>query len=149
MVRTRGLEYLEDLGFDQTGVLHAALNEIHSTYHTTLKASAGKLVLGQYMISNIRHVDNWIIIRQQKQNIIHENNQQKNERIICHQYSKGEKKILHNHQKNNNEKPYNVPYKIIELLIQYRNVMIQKGPIYERIKIRIFLPFRQQYITNM
>ena len=68
------------------------------------------------MIFNIRHVTNWRMIRQQKQNIIQKNNQRENEQIIHHQYRKVEKIILHNCQANNYEEPYNGPYKIIELL---------------------------------
>ena len=93
------------------------------------------------MIFNIRHVANCIMIRQQKQNIIRNNNQLENVQIICHQYFKGEKMIVCNFHANKYEKPYTGPYTIIELSPQYGNVMIQKGPVSEGVNIRRVLPF--------
>eukprot|EP00957_Ditylum_brightwellii_P077133 5862158-Ditylum_brightwellii.AAC.1 len=43
--------------------------EIHSTYHTTLGATLGKLIYGRDMIHYIKHVADWELIRLHKQKI--------------------------------------------------------------------------------
>ena len=69
-------------------------------------------------------MDNWIIIRQQKQNIIQKNNHREKEQILRHQYRKGDKIIVRNCQSNKYEKSYTDPYTIIEILPQSVNVVI-------------------------
>ena len=49
-------KYYLDENNPLAGILLAAALAIHSTYHTTLKASPGQLVFGQDMIFNIKYI---------------------------------------------------------------------------------------------
>ena len=57
-----------------SGILAATMFAIRATYHITLQAYPMQLVFVQDTILNIKHVDDWEHIRQQKQlRIIHNN----------------------------------------------------------------------------
>jgi hypothetical protein len=71
--------------------LSAAAWAIHSTVHTTLDATPGKLVFGQDMLLPIQIKMDWALIRQRKQDIIYVNNCRENAKCIEHEYHVREK----------------------------------------------------------
>ena len=79
IVRTFELEnnYL-DQDDPWKGILSTTAFAVRSTYHTTLKKTPGQLVFGRDTIFNIKHVANWVYIRQNKQKLINKNNKAEN-----------------------------------------------------------------------
>jgi hypothetical protein len=70
---------------------------IHSTFHTTLKATPGQLVFGRYMVLSITFVADWGAIVQQRQKEMAGNNRRENASRI--RYSSRNQVIVLENQK--------------------------------------------------
>ena len=93
------------------GILTAAAFALHSTVHTTLKATPGQSVFGCNMILNVKHEANWQAIKECKQKLIHMNNKHENLRRIHHIHHPGDKVLLEkdaNKCEQDNEGPFEV-----------------------------------------
>jgi len=55
------------------GILGAAIFALRATYHTTLQATPCQLIFGRDAMLNVKFEEaNWQLIKQRKQNRIHE-----------------------------------------------------------------------------
>jgi hypothetical protein len=76
--------------------LSSAAYAIHSTFHTTLKATPGQLVFGRDTVLPIKFMADWGAIEQQLQKEMGRNNRRENASIISHDYKVGDKILLKN-----------------------------------------------------
>jgi acyl-[acyl carrier protein]--UDP-N-acetylglucosamine O-acyltransferase len=76
--------------------LSSAAYAIHSTFHTTLKATPGQLVFGRDMVLPIKFMADWGAIEQQRQKEMGRNNRRENASRISHDYKVGDKILLKN-----------------------------------------------------
>jgi hypothetical protein len=74
--------------------LSSAAYAIHSTFHTTLKATPGQLVFGRDMALPIKFMADWGAIEQQRQKEMGHNNRRENASRISHDYKVGDKILL-------------------------------------------------------
>ena len=126
-----------------TGILSATMFAVRATYHTTTQATPSQLVFGRDAILNTKFEANWQIIKQRKQNLINKNNQRENAKRIPHQYQIGDKVLLHLGDVKSKFAPqYEGPYEIVSV---HNNgtVHIRKGPVTERVNIRIIHPYNE------
>jgi hypothetical protein len=75
-------------------LLQACAFAIRSTFHTTLQASPGQLVLGRDMIHEIQFEANWDRIKNNKEKNIATSNKRENLKRIQHKYNVGDRIIL-------------------------------------------------------
>src|SRR5210317_1943070 len=110
---------LEDNYLDKTdpwkGILSATAFAVRSTFHTTLRKTSGQLVFGRDMILNVKHEADWEYIRQRKQKLINQNNQNKNAKQIPHVYNVADKLLLARRNKNKYKAPYDGPFTILRV----------------------------------
>ena len=92
------------------GILSVAAFTIHSTYHSTLKATPGQLVFGWDMIFNIKYIADWEAIWQNKEVIIAKNNKAKNMKRIKYEYQINQKLMIEPKQSIKMMSPYEGPY---------------------------------------
>jgi hypothetical protein len=122
--------------------LASAAYTIHSTFHTALKATPGKLVFGRDMVIPIKFMEDWGAIEQQHQKEMGRNGRRENASRISHAYKVGDKIILKKSGKHPRklESPRTGPHTVAEI---YANgtVRIQKGKVNERVNIRRLLPY--------
>jgi hypothetical protein len=76
--------------------LASAAYAIRSTFHTTLKATPGKLVFGRDTVLPIKFMADWGAIEQQRQKGMGLNNRRENASRISHDYKVGDKLLLKN-----------------------------------------------------
>jgi len=124
------------------GILSATAFAIRCTYHTTLHSTPGQLIFGRDMIFNIKHTANWEVIREHKQKLIQMNNRRENAKRIPHEYSAGDKVMLHIGTENKYEQPYSGPHKIIATHPN-GTVTLQVGPVQDRVNIRRIHPYME------
>ncbi len=113
---------------------------IGCTYHTTLHGSPGQLIVGRDLIFNIQHFAIWDVLRQRKEKLILENNKRENAKSIRHQYSAGDKVMLHIGTEYKYEEPYTGQHTIIETFPN-GTVSLQVGPVLDRVNIRRIHPY--------
>ena len=137
---------LEDNYMDKkdpwAGILTAAAFALHSTVHTTLKATPGQLVFGHDMILNVKHEANWQAIKEHKQKLIHMNNKHENLRRIQHTYHPGDRVLLEK-EANKYERNNEGPYEVVQVFTN-GTVTLQMGPILERVNIRRLTPYKSR-----
>jgi transposase InsO family protein len=75
-------------------LLSSAAYAIRSTFHTTLKATPGKLVFGRDMVLPIKFMADWGAIGQQRQKETGRDNRRENSSRISHDYKVGDKVLL-------------------------------------------------------
>jgi len=90
------------------GILSAAMFALRATYHTTLQATPTQLVFGRDAMLNVKFQANWQLIKDLKQNKIHNTNVKESKKRNPHQYKVGDK-ILYQIQTKG--KFANNPYK--------------------------------------
>jgi acyl-[acyl carrier protein]--UDP-N-acetylglucosamine O-acyltransferase len=74
--------------------IHVYHFNIRSTFHTTLKATPGKLVFGRDMVLPIKFMADWGAIEQQRQKEMGHNNRKENAYRISHDCKVGDKILL-------------------------------------------------------
>ncbi len=116
------------------GFISAICWAIHSTYHTTLKATPGQ------MIFNIRHEADWQLIRERKRARIQENNARENSKRREHDYAVGDQVLITKADFNKMEPSREGPYTISRVHAN-GTVTIQKGRALQRINIRQCMPY--------
>jgi hypothetical protein len=123
-------------------ILASATYAIRSTFHTTLKATPGKLVFGRDMVLPIQFMADWGAIEQQRQKEMGRNNRRENSSRIIHDYKVGDKILLKKPGKHLRklEAPRTGPHTVTAI---YTNgtVQIQKGKVNERVNIRRLFPY--------
>ena len=96
MIRT--FELYDNDGIDDddpwSSILATVMAAVCSTYSTTTQAMPMQLVFGRDAIINAKFNADWDYIRQRKQNIIHNNNERENTKLIPHTYQIGDKIML-------------------------------------------------------
>jgi len=136
---------LEDNYLDEddpwAGILSATAFAVRSTYHTTLQATPGQLVFGRDMILNIQHTANWKAIKDRKQQIIKKNNLRENRTRIPHTYRRGEKVLLRRDGQNKYERPWDGPYKILQVNTN-GTVRLRIGAVADTVNIRRIHPYK-------
>jgi hypothetical protein len=140
--RTAGIDGREMDEKDPWGpFLVSAAYAIRITFHTTLKATPGKLVFGRDMVLPIKFMADWREIEQQRQKEMGRNNRRENASRISHDYKVGEKILLKKPGKHLRklEAPRTGPHTVTAM---YTNgtVRIQKGKVNERVNIRRLFP---------
>ena len=141
LCRTYELEECEmDRSDPWSGIISAVAWAIHSTYHTTLKATPGQLVLGKDMVLNITHNADWAAIKTRKQALINSNNKNKNTKRIAKDYNVWDKVLLERLKARKYERLYDGPFWITQV---YTNgmVQLQKGEVSEKVNIRPIYPY--------
>jgi hypothetical protein len=124
-------------------ILASAAYAIRSTFHTTFKATPGKLVFGRDMLLPIKFMADWGTIEQQRQKEMGCNNKRENDSRISHDYKVGDKIILLKKPGKHLRKleaPRTGPPTVTAI---YTNgtVRIQKGKVNERVNIIILFPY--------
>ena len=114
---------------------------VQSTYHATLQVTPGQLVFGRNMILNIRHTANWKLIKDRKQQIIKKNNLCENRTRIPHTCCLGEKVLLHRDGQNKYERPWDGPYKILQVNTN-GTVRLRIGAVADTVNIRRIHPYK-------
>jgi hypothetical protein len=69
----------------------SAAYAIHSTFHTTLKATPWQLVFGRDMVLPIKFMEDWGAIEQQRQKEMGRSNRRENASRISHDYKVGDR----------------------------------------------------------
>ena len=128
------------------GILSATAFAVRSTYHTTMQKTPGQLVFNRDMIFNIKHVANWEVIKQRKQNLINKNNARENAKRIPYTYRVGDKVLLRKGTENKYEKPFEGPY-VVRKVNDNGTVRLQMGAVTDTINIRRIEPVSQN--TNL
>ena len=124
------------------GILGATMYAVRATYHTTLKATPMQLVFGHDAILNTKFEANWMLIKQNKEQIINKNNVEENAKRIRHIYHRGDKVLLKNKQPRKfGLSPYIGPYKIL-VVQENGTVVLRKGIVLETVNIRNVKPYR-------
>ena len=119
---------------------------VRSTYHTGMKATPGQLIYGRDMIHDISFKVNWELIKQTRQERIHESNLRENAKRIAHTYHEGDKVLLKNDANPNLgklENHYLGPYTIIKVH-DNGTVTIDRLTFEERVNIRRIVPFYER-----
>ena len=94
-------------------------------------------------ILNTTFEANWKNIKQQKQKMIHKNNEQENKSRIPHTYHRGEKVLFKEVETNKyGNNPYSGPYKIRKVN-KNGTVMIKMDKVLETVNIRLIKPFKE------
>jgi hypothetical protein len=122
--------------------LASAAYAISSTFHTTLKATPGKLVFGRDTVLHIRFMADWGAIEQQLQKEMGRNNRRENVSRISHDYKVGDKILLKKAGKHLRklEAPRTGP-RTVAAIYTNGTVRIQKDKINERVNIRRLFPY--------
>jgi hypothetical protein len=122
--------------------LSSAAYAIRRTFHTTLKATLGQLVLGRDMVLPIKFMAGWGAIEQQRQKEMGRNNIKENASIISRDYKVGDKVLLKKTGKHLRklEAPRTGPHTVTAI---YTNgtLRIQKGKVNEGVNIRRLFPY--------
>lgn len=144
IIRTFGIQ---DLDVDETNpfaaVLSAAMFAVRSTYHTTLQATPAQLVFGRDSILNIAFEANWKFIQENKQKLIHKNNQRENAKRIPHTYQVGDKVLFSTKTMSKfGQDPWEGPYHIRKVN-NNGTVCLQMGSVTDTVNIRLIKPFHQ------
>jgi hypothetical protein len=110
--------------------LSSAAYTIRSTFHTTLKATPGKVVFGRDMVLPIKLMADWGAIEQQRQKEMGRNNRRENALLL---------KTPGTHLRKL-EAPRTGTHTVTEI---YTNgtLRIQKGKVNERVNIRRLFPY--------
>jgi hypothetical protein len=122
-------------------LLSSAAYAIHITFHTTLKATPGQLVVGRDMVMTIHFLADWRVIEQQRQKEMGRNNRRENVSIISHAYKVGDTVLLKKPGKHLRklEAPRTRPHTVTAVLTNGTQ-HIQNGKVNERVNIRRFFP---------
>ena len=124
------------------GMLTAVMFATRATYHTTLKATPMQLVFGQDAVLNTQFEADYQLIKQNKQKIIHQNNQKENAKRIAHTYQIGDKvlfKEIEDNKYGNN--PYSGPH-IIRKVHPNDTVVVKMESVFETINICLIKPYK-------
>jgi hypothetical protein len=115
---------------------------IHSTFHTTLKATPGKLVFGREMVLPMKFMADLGAIEQQRQKEMACNIRRENASRMNHDYKVGDKILLKKPCKHliTLEAPITGTHTVTAI---YTNgiLRIQKGNVNERVNIRKLFPY--------
>mgnify|MGYP000560201289 CR=1 FL=1 len=123
------------------GLINAAMFATRATYHTTLKATPMQIVFGRDAILNLKFQSDWKKIKVQKERMIKANNTRENSKRIAHQYQVHNKVLLRRDNKAKYTRaPYEGPYIIAEVFTN-GTVTIKKGPVLQRVNIRLIKPY--------
>ena len=124
------------------GILSAVMFATRATYHTTLKATPMQLVFGRDAFLNTKFEADWNVIKNNKQQMIHKNNQRENSKRIKYDYKKGEKVLFKEEQKSKyGSNPYSGPY-TIRKVNDNGTVILKRGTILEPINVRLLKPYK-------
>jgi hypothetical protein len=123
------------------GILMAVAFNLHSTYHTTLRAMPGQLVFSRDMILNVQHLTDWTAIKKCKQQLIRKNNQIENSKQSPYQYQVGDYVMLESHRAIKYEQPYSRPYHIQQLNMN-GTVCLKMGAVTNTVNICCIHPFK-------
>ena len=93
------------------------------------------------MILNIEHTANWKAIKDRKQQIIKKNNLRENRTRIPHTYRRGEKVLLRRDGQNKYERPWDGPYKILQVNTN-GTVRLRIGAVADTVNIRRIHPYK-------
>ena len=96
-------------------ILAATMFAVRKTHHTTLQASAMKLLFCQNAILNINHVADWKHIWQRKKLQINHNNKRENMHRNNQQYKVGDKILVKREKKFNPELEFMGPFPITQI----------------------------------
>ena len=90
---------------------------------------------------NVKHIANWKAIKEHKQKKINYNNARENAKRLKYTYHVGEEVLVTRDEANKLEKPYQGPFKVVEVFTN-GTVRVKKGKVIERINMRRTLPFK-------
>jgi hypothetical protein len=143
LLRTANIDCREMDEKDPWGTfLSSAAYTIHSTFHTTLKATPGQLVFGRDIVLPILFLADWVAMEQQRQKEMGRNNRKENASRISHDYKVGDKVLLKKPGKHLRklETPRTGPHTVTAIYTNGK-LCIQKGKVNERVNIRRFFPY--------
>jgi hypothetical protein len=122
--------------------LSSAAYAIRSTFHTTLKATPGKLVFGRDMVLPITFMAEGGSIEEQLQKEMAHNNRRENASRITHDYKVGDKVLLKNLGKHLRklEAPRTGP-QTVTAIYTTGTLRIQKGNVNVGVKTRRLFPY--------
>jgi hypothetical protein len=121
--------------------ISAASWATHSTYHTTLQATPGRLVFGRDMLLSIPFRADWAQIKIRKQGLINEGVLRENASRIQYRYNFGDKVLLDKPGiLRKSTQPRTGPHTVTRI---YQNsiVQIKRGAITERVTLRRLTPY--------
>jgi Integrase zinc binding domain len=125
-----------------SGILAAAMFAVRATYHTTLRATPAQLVFGRDAVLNTKFEADWNFIKQNKQKLIHTNNERENKNRHEHQYKVNDQVLCEG--KPNLSKfgstLWEGPFKISKVN-ENGTVRLRKGIVTETVHIRRIKPY--------
>ena len=144
MLRASNVKNL-DIDFDSVRPFESLLSSVayavHSTYHTTLKATPCQLVYARDMVQPMEYVAEWDLIRKTKQKRINENNARENSKRVEYDYTVGQSVLLQStYIRRKLDDPSTGTYKILQVHTN-GNVSNLRGQVIERVNIRRIKPF--------
>ena len=143
MIRTfEAQEALLDEEDPWAGMLTAVMFATRATYHITLKATPMQLVFGRDTVLNTKFEADWKLIKQNKQKLIHLNNQRENSKRSAHNYKVGDKVLFKEIEENKyGNNPYSGPH-LIRKVNPNGTVVVKMGSVLETINIRLIKPYK-------
>ena len=123
-----------------SGVLAATMFALRATHHTTLQASPMQLVFGRDAILNLKFSANWQFIKEQKQKLIHKNNQNENAKRIPHCYKVGDRVLVDEKPMSKYDPKYSGPFRVCAVN-NNGTLKIKKNAYFDTINIRNVYPF--------
>lgn len=116
MLRTFDIPSTETCEEQVPGILAAIAYGIHSTIHTTTRATPMQLVFGHDAILNIQHIADWKYIQSRKQNEINQNNLNENRKRSNYTYQLNEYVLMKNEWSSKyGTTSYKGPYRIVKI----------------------------------
>ena len=144
MLRTFELEEQQlDPTDPWTRILSAVAFAVRSTYHTTLEATPGQLIFGRDMLLPVKFQADWANIKMKRQSEINKNNYRENKSRIPHHYEVGDLVLVaHQGIRRKLSTPNHGPYPV-ERVYNNGTLLIRKGPVAQRINIRLCKPYHE------
>jgi len=139
IIRTVSQNDLDELD-PWSGVLAATMFALRATHHTTLQASPMQLVFGRDAILNLKFSANWQLIKENKQKLIHKNNQNENSKRIPHEYKVGDQVLVDEKPLSKYDSKYSGPFRVCAIN-NNGTIKIKKNSYYDTINIRNVYPF--------
>eukprot|EP00957_Ditylum_brightwellii_P151970 11572308-Ditylum_brightwellii.AAC.1 len=99
-----------------TGIMSAVIFATRATVHTTMQAIPMQLVFGKDAILNVKHEADWSYIKQRREELIRNNNEQENKKRKTHNYQIGDKFLLRGNRTTKcGTNAYSGPYPIKQI----------------------------------
>ena len=139
IIRTVSRENVDDAD-PWSGVLAATMFALRATHHTTLQASPMQLVFGRDAILNVKFTANWQFIKEQKQKLIHKNNENENAKRIPYNYKVGDQVLVDEKPLSKYDSKYSGPFRVCAVN-DNGTLKIKKNAYYDTINIHNVHPF--------